>query len=153
MDKRHKCPHCSGTFKNKKYLRPHLLTHTGVKAHSCSKCSKTFTQKGALGIHIRRVHQKIKTHKCTVCTLTFSSLNELKVHSGIHETNKRYKCTMCLESFVQKGALVKHINSIKHSGKGLYFNLAYKSVLQTRENLPIVLRATYSKSQVALTKC
>ena len=32
-------------------------------------------------------------------------------------------------------------------------NWAYRSALQTRSNLPIVLRATYPKNQVALNKC
>ena len=34
-----------------------------------------------------------------------------------------------------------------------YVSLGIKTVLQTRENLSVVLRATYPENQIALNKC
>ena len=129
MDDIYNCPHCSSTFKEKRILDTHLLTHTNVKQHSCSKCSKQFTQKAGLDVHIRSVHLRIKSYSCTACSQAFSSKSELHVHLGTHGKDGRiYRCQICNTTFVQKGELLRHLNSALHRGKRsfLFFFLCKK---------------------------
>ncbi len=113
----HTCPYCRGTFKGKRNLNRHLLTHSGINRHSCSKCCKQFALKGTLDVHMRSVHLKIKPYKCTVCSLAFSQRTVLRNHLGTHDKEKRYPCALCQAAFVQKVDLLRHIDSAMHAGK------------------------------------
>ena len=116
MDMKYNCPKCSGTFTKRYSLNKHLLIHSGVKQYSCSQCLETFTQKGEHARHMKSVHLKLKLHNCTFCSKKFSTSKELQLHFGTHERQK-YTCKLCSDTFVQKGALLRHINSGKHAGK------------------------------------
>ncbi len=116
---RYNCQYCMGTFKDRRCLNIHLLTHTNIKQHSCSKCNRKFTQKAGLYTHFRAVHLRIKPYSCSLCSSQkFSSKYELHLHIGTHGKDERhYRCQMCAATFVQKIGFLKHLNSARHAGR------------------------------------
>ncbi|XP_063545315.1 zinc finger Y-chromosomal protein 2-like isoform X2 [Cydia strobilella] len=59
----HVCDLCGKTFKVKKSLEEHLLTHYGLRPFGCASCPATFSYRAALYTHTRLKHRGNKKGK------------------------------------------------------------------------------------------
>ncbi|XP_054263735.1 gastrula zinc finger protein XlCGF46.1-like isoform X5 [Macrosteles quadrilineatus] len=101
------CETCGATFKEKKFLRIHCLTHTGMKSYSCSFCSKTFAQLPHLKRH-ELVHTGEKPYMCNICDKSFRDSSNFKVHQTFHFGLRPFKCEECGKDFTQWSHLNTH---------------------------------------------
>ncbi|KAM5131908.1 zinc finger protein 574-like [Mantella aurantiaca] len=117
MERRHKCPTCSKSFKKRSHLRNHMLTHTGERPFSCSVCSKSFNAQANLLRH-KLTHTGEKPHKCQLCGKAFSQSSTLQQHLVVHSQTYPYKCTECGLSFHRPYRLLMH--QYHHTGEYPY---------------------------------
>ncbi|XP_054263728.1 oocyte zinc finger protein XlCOF6-like isoform X1 [Macrosteles quadrilineatus] len=101
------CVTCEATFNDRKCLKVHCNTHTGIKSHSCSFCSKTFAQLSHLKRH-ERLHTGVKPYKCKICDKSFRDSSNFKVHQIIHSGLRPFKCDECGKAFTQRSHLNTH---------------------------------------------
>lgn len=81
------CIVCQKSFKNKKQLRNHKMTHTEKSkkvVHTCEVCNKTFFDKRQMKVHMDGVHKKIKPFLCSYCGYKGASKSALKMHIRQH---------------------------------------------------------------------
>lgn len=71
------CGQCGKSFKNKKHLDRHVITHSG-KSYPCDNCDKTFTRSDKRTDHTRAKH--LGGISCTDCGATFSRQDKLNSH-------------------------------------------------------------------------
>jgi len=55
-EKPHRCPECNQTFRIKKTLTKHMVTHSDARPFNCPHCSATFKRKDKLKYHVDHVH-------------------------------------------------------------------------------------------------
>ena len=111
------CTQCEKSFGRTKYLKRHMLIHSGVKAFSCSECEKSFGRAGGLQRHMV-THTGEKIHKCAECGNTFGQGGDLKKHMLIHSGVRAHTCSECEKSFVEAGNLRKHMTT--HTGERVH---------------------------------
>ncbi|XP_049944317.1 zinc finger protein 98-like [Schistocerca serialis cubense] len=104
----HKCDICGKSFATSRYLKIHMLFHTGKKSHKCDICGKSFVLLGILKRH-KLVHTGRRPHKCDICGKSFAVLWALKTYSLIHTGKKPHKCDICGKSFATSGYFNKHV--------------------------------------------
>jgi len=107
--KRYKCDQCDKSFATNKYLKKHLVVHTGIKAYKCEICNNTFTQGSGLNLHIKQVHNKERNYHCTICGKTFASNTRLTRHMLIHTGERPYQCIICEKGFREQHHLKNHM--------------------------------------------
>ncbi|XP_035279473.1 zinc finger protein 497-like [Anguilla anguilla] len=78
------CPQCRRTFSNPRYLRAHVLGHSGQKQFRCETCDKRFTYQNNLRRH-RLLHTGDRPYMCDRCGKTFTQSSHLKDHLRNHE--------------------------------------------------------------------
>jgi len=147
--KQTECSICQLKMCNKKYLKTHILTHTGSVDLKCGVCGEIFYIKSILRAH-EQMHQNSgvertfscvqckklyktamaasscpRRHsglwKCTECDRNFLGPKELERHKARHDENREmFPCLKCQMSFVSKPALDGH-NKKKHEEGKTYF--------------------------------
>ena len=55
------CAICDMKFKDAKYMRRHLITHSATKNYTCQVCTKRFMRRYDLHQHLVRIHAWVKT--------------------------------------------------------------------------------------------
>ncbi|KAJ8354794.1 hypothetical protein SKAU_G00223610 [Synaphobranchus kaupii] len=78
------CPQCGRTFSNPRYLRAHVLSHSGHKQFRCEICDKTFTYQNNLRRH-HLLHTGERPYMCDRCGKTFTQSSHLKDHLRNHD--------------------------------------------------------------------
>ena len=117
------CTYCGKTFKQKRHLNDHLLTHTGEKPHQCTVCGKCFARKNHLKEH-SRIHTGERPYQCAECGKNFrkrSHLNQhMLVHTGYPDPTgvppKTHQCDKCNLRFSRKTYLDQHL--MQHTEQG-----------------------------------
>ncbi|CAC5381027.1 KRAB [Mytilus coruscus] len=128
------CGICFMKFKNSKYMRNHLVTHTGNKKFTCEVCSKRFMRKYDLQQHMMRVHSFIKAARgkiisseeellasnneadlktCKFCQTHFTTQFMLDAHlEEKHSEERPFECPTCQSKFPTQKKLVRHKDSV-----------------------------------------
>jgi uncharacterized Zn-finger protein len=60
------CETCKQSFKHKRALKLHVLTHSGVRPFSCDVCKKSFKLHEELKVHFR-THTGERPFSCDIC--------------------------------------------------------------------------------------
>ncbi|KAK7080818.1 hypothetical protein SK128_020995 [Halocaridina rubra] len=107
-----KCDVCDSRFVQRSHLITHMKKHTGERKFSCSTCNKTFSLKSTLVTH-QRTHTGEKPYGCKHCNKTFSTLASLKQHKRTHMSREKYACQFCEKEYTNQHALYFHYK--KHS--------------------------------------
>lgn len=105
------CYICNKTFKNERYLKIHLKTHTDQRTFYCTHCSKQFTSKGNLMVHMVGYHSGTKSFKCKYCPMAFKFRGSLWRHMKDHKDKPHpivFSCERCGESYQTKAELAMH---------------------------------------------
>ena len=110
------CKNCNKSYKNKRDLNRHLLSHSDARPHECKLCEKSFK----LGHHLKNhlathSNEKTYTYKCEKCERYFAKEVYLRNHVMTHTGEKPYQCTYCKRSFTWEKSLKNHL--LTHTGK------------------------------------
>lgn len=80
-----KCEFCPRLLANKKTMKIHLKTHTGIKPYECDYCERKFLKPGCLKRH-QMSHTGERPFRCDVCFQRFSRNHLLTDHMrNIHK--------------------------------------------------------------------
>ncbi|XP_063632052.1 gastrula zinc finger protein XlCGF57.1-like isoform X20 [Cydia splendana] len=71
--------HCGKSYKHKKSLDDHVITHSQEKGYVCGDCSKTFYRKSSLVQHMW-IHSEYKRFECVQCNKKFNQRVSWKTH-------------------------------------------------------------------------
>ena len=71
-----KCDECGKLFKQKQYLKSHLVTHSDERPFSCEVCPKRFKRRHGLKVHRHTVHNlkganSFNLFMCNTCGVSF----------------------------------------------------------------------------------
>lgn len=117
------CEYCYKTFKAKKNLTFHLLSHRNEHKYKCHICNKTFMQKHVYEGHVNK-HSDIRPHKCPLCEESFSYRTCFTRHVETCTqkcTGKaQHLCEFCSDTFSRKDSLAGHISAQHSTQKSQY---------------------------------
>ncbi|XP_068222699.1 zinc finger protein 709-like [Palaemon carinicauda] len=109
-----KCEVCGDSFVQRIHLRTHMKIHTGEKDYFCDTCGKMFALKSTLDVHCR-THTGEKPYTCHTCCKRFASLTSLRQHKRTHYPNEKFACEICNKKYAQKFPLYLHYKSHSES--------------------------------------
>jgi len=81
----HVCEVCARSFKIKRHLLSHKLTHTGERSFECRHCDKRFAKEWTRKQH-ERLHLGVKPYACTFCDAKYSQKTSLDCHIRTHHS-------------------------------------------------------------------
>ena len=110
----HTCTECGKDFRGSKYLKTHMLIHTGERPHTCNECGVSFTQKQTLQRHMK-THTGERPYRCKICRKCFTQRGTLNAHSLTHTGEKPHTCKLCAKKFTKSSSLHNHMRI--HSGE------------------------------------
>ncbi|XP_034147235.1 zinc finger protein 30 homolog isoform X2 [Esox lucius] len=167
------CPHCGRSFKWRRSLRRHLVTHVKETDFSCRYCGE-----GPFpGITELRAHQKVhdgeekpfqckkihggeickmvqtgeKPFQCQQCGRGFSSKASLHNHEQRYSTKKSHICPSCGKAFRCKGNLKIHMRT--HTGERPYHCTYCDKRFSMRGNLTIHIRTHTGEKPFLCSDC
>lgn len=124
--KKFKCQICDNSYSEGRYLKDHLLTHTG-STHTCTVCHKNFANSRSLNGHMK-IHTGLccissfiflfnlrsclsgeKRYKCEICDRCFTESSTRTKHMTTHNPVKQFQCETCTKCFSRKSTLAKHL--------------------------------------------
>lgn len=119
-DKPYACKMCPKTYKLKRELNRHLVSHTDKKRYQCELCDSRFQYPYLLSKHIKHVHQRVKyekkyNFKCELCPREFYSRQGLENHQYQHTRIKKFICDLCGSRQGTKGNLTDHIKRVHNT--------------------------------------
>ena len=82
VGEKQKCNDCDLKTSVRKYLKGHIVKHTGQ--YQCQQCKLAFKSLAELDVHISSKHGKTKPEKpfmCDKCEESFSTIHMLRLHS------------------------------------------------------------------------
>ena len=110
------CHVCGKLVNCRRYLKLHMLTHTGEKSFMCGYCGQRFSTARGMRCH-ELTHTGEKPFACTNCGRRFTQLTELRYHEVSHHDNpKMYMCSECGRQFKHRRLLNHHM--LVHSDGG-----------------------------------
>ncbi|KAM3962948.1 uncharacterized protein ACR2FA_003051 [Aphomia sociella] len=122
-DKIHMCNYCG---KMTKFIKSHLLVHTGERRHKCNTCSRAFFTVHQLTHHMKR-HLTEKIYKCEQCLAKFYNKDSLKRHMTVHDDEKGFICNICSKGFKRKNGLARHVKGHNSANKSIQCELCNMS--------------------------
>ena len=99
---------CSSSFKCKRTLNRHMVTHKDSRPFACDLCSSSFKYKSQLDKH-KITHQDLRPFACDICSSRFKSKGNLDKHLSTHKDSRPFACNLCSSSFKWKGNLTAHM--------------------------------------------
>ena len=106
----HQCMKCDKYLPSAGRLKEHMLYHEGTRNYQCENCEKRFYNKSHLQDHMR-IHTGDRPFMCKSCGQKFARKDTLKIHMRIHTGERPYACEMCGKQFSQLIHLKKHRQS------------------------------------------
>ena len=102
------CLTCNKTFKQKRLLKIHEVTHSDSRDIKCDKCDASFKRKSDLKRHMK-THGKAYTHFCAICNKGFNEKRKLLEHENTHSDFRPYACSICEYRCNSKSNLPRHM--------------------------------------------
>lgn len=107
---------CDTAFGRKEHIKTHIMyLHSDDRSFKCDLCDKSFKQKRDLLFH-NLTHSKVKNFKCDICFKAFAVVGNLIIHKQTH-SDEKFKCSFkgCNREFSFKNSLKNHEN-YQHKG-------------------------------------
>ncbi|KAF5287438.1 hypothetical protein FQR65_LT12263 [Abscondita terminalis] len=101
-----KCRLCDFSSKSRRYLREHVMKHSGELPYSCDKCAYKTSRKYHLQQH-KIIHSEEKPLKCNLCDYSCYFSHNLKAHLRNH-SGELFGCDQCAYKTNAKSNLQKH---------------------------------------------
>lgn len=109
VNDRNECIYCNKSFKEKRLLKRHLISHLNITRFDCKFCDRKFKLKHHLMNHIEHVHAQSKDYLCSICGKSFTSKRSLNDHlDKIHCDAEKLNCGICDKNFITRKALCDH---------------------------------------------
>ncbi|XP_071483604.1 uncharacterized protein, partial [Diadema antillarum] len=105
-----RCDTCDKSYVKKKYLKIHMLSHSGNK-QVCLVCNKIFFSEATLKRHMM-THSGEKPYLCNVCPKAYATKSSYNYHLLMHEGIRSHKCPICDRAFITKKDLTGHIRMV-----------------------------------------
>ncbi|XP_037042324.1 gastrula zinc finger protein XlCGF58.1-like isoform X2 [Bradysia coprophila] len=102
------CDKCSVGYKSLRTLHKHIQNHNRQDKVQCKIC-KGFYNTSQLPLHIQ-IHTG-PPYNCPICLKKFEMIHSWKKHCRIMHREKTFKCEKCQRSFLQKHALMDHMQT------------------------------------------
>lgn len=120
-DRPFQCRLCTKSYKSKRILKVHLITHSDDRPFRCEFCDKRFKLRSVLGTHVKMIHEGIKRFRgrnvqCDRCPKTFFTVQALEDHEYTHTGVKKYTCHLCDSRYATKNSITLHIKRV-HLGE------------------------------------
>ncbi|XP_059056024.1 zinc finger protein 431-like [Achroia grisella] len=125
VNKPYTCDVCKKSFRTKKILKKHLITHSDERPYSCGVCGKSYKRKPHLKMHLM-MHNGEKPFHCDCCTKCFNTRQSLNKHKFTHIDQKPYRCDVCGNCFKTNCALKSHL--LRHTEQRITCNVCGKGV-------------------------
>ena len=145
----HKCTFCDKIFLYTQSLERHMIKHEeDPHVFKCKFCEKTFNRKDVRKRHEQTIHKSYQIDftaaglecpdslKCNMCNKKFGKDKEkLFAHLAAKQCQSktlkfnldeehRFKCNLCPKKYLDKNALLKHVNW-KHTSKTKKFSCKF----------------------------
>jgi KRAB domain-containing zinc finger protein len=109
--KKIECDVCGRKFAGKgSFFKDHLIHHFNPKAFKCDICDSLFASRSSVSFHKIVVHQSVqkpRKFECQICQILFKTRGRLKNHQLVHQDKKT--CDICHKSF-SASTYKKHLN-------------------------------------------
>ena len=102
------CLTCNKTFKDRKLLQAHEVTHKDTRNFKCDQCDATFKRAIGLLAHQKR-HKKAYILFCRTCKKGFYNKRQMQQHENIHSGLKPFACSICDYRCACESNLPKHM--------------------------------------------
>ncbi|KAK8725924.1 hypothetical protein OTU49_010556 [Cherax quadricarinatus] len=150
-EKRHKCHHCSKSFKSVATRNDHERNiHKGLRPHNCDECGKQFYRKFNLAVH-KRKHSSDRPYECKICHKRFKASVNVKIHMEIHSDRKPYMCENCGKVFKTLTVLEGHRTI--HTGEAKFMCTVCGKCYRYRASLFIHMRTHTGQRPFNCTHC
>lgn len=104
------CDRCNMAFTTETKLKRHWKTHLYEKPHKCDHCSEDFNVLENLMLH-SALHNK-RPFRCPQCGKIFNRLSSLEGHIKSHFKIEYFVCAHCSEMFHYDFFLKEHLRSV-----------------------------------------
>jgi len=134
------CNKCHKHFRNKHYLKKHLIVHSN--RYKCSECGKCFRDSDKLKIH-KRTHSGEKPFECSICNKQFSKSYALFQHKKIHNSSNSDdikeqphvdKPVRCMNTECDNGNCIVLKTECDENNKSLPFEVKKEADIESQEN-------------------
>merc|ERR1712133_19108 len=105
--KTHACNICDKTFHDVRNMKAHLKAHEDQSC-VCQDCGKVFKNKTYLKRHVVEHHQKVQRYACDQCDFKTHRSDTLKKHMVSHTGIFPHTCSTCGKGFKSKPEVDKH---------------------------------------------
>ena len=110
------CTLCGKTNSQKSNLLKHVesVHYPTLFVYNCKYCGKTFGAKNNLYVHISNYHRENKANYWYVNPFAGNEADAINTHISkiLTENGWKFSCTLCGKENVQKGNVVKHVESV-----------------------------------------
>lgn len=104
------CDRCNMAFTTETKLKRHKKTHLYEKPHKCDHCDQDFNVLENLMLH-SALHNK-RPFRCPQCGKIFNRLSSLEGHIKSHFKIEYFVCTQCSEMFHYESRLKEHLRNV-----------------------------------------
>jgi KRAB domain-containing zinc finger protein len=106
-----KCAICDYATKTKQVMKIHLWTlhFPDMRRFPCVQCDKIYSLRSQLMVHTQRIHRGERPFTCDVCSKNYRSSTVLQKHKRIVHNKFRYVCKFCNKEYSEPKGLIAHL--------------------------------------------